>query len=207
MVKKDSSPVTPAKAGTLYSSGSSTVPMAAGLAKNTASGLVKNTASGLVKNTASGLVKNVGSGLVKKNDIEGEAPIGRRTPGATRMDVEKVTHPEDNAIAAADPGTIADPGKTGALTNRMEPPVDRAVSAKEAAISRENSSFATQALLHTATASTDDTDDDGDEPASTKKNKLRGIFRKVSRAFEKTADRDDNGQRKVLIGAFQVALK
>jgi len=89
----------------------------------------------------------------------------------------------------------------------MVPPVDRAVSSKEGAISRENSSFATQALLNNATASKDDNDDYGDEPASTKKNKLRGIFRRVSRVFEKTADRDDNGQRKVLIGAFQVALK
>jgi hypothetical protein len=122
-----------------------------------------------------------------------------RTPGVTRISVEKITHPEDNAIAAAGPGrsadagTIADPVKATALADQV--------------ISRENSSFATQALLHTATASTDDTDNDGDEPASTKKNKLRGIFRKVSRAFEKTADREDNGQRKVLIGAFQVALK
>jgi hypothetical protein len=43
---------------------------------------------------------------------------------------------------------------------------------------------------------------------SSKKSKLRGIFRKVSRVFDKTtnADNDDN-KHGVLIGGFQIALK
>ena len=40
---------------------------------------------------------------------------------------------------------------------------------------------------------------------STKKNKMRGIFRKVSRVFEKTTNVDSD--KPVLIGNFQIALK
>jgi hypothetical protein len=102
---------------------------------------------------------------------------------------QQVTRPEEHSIAAVDPGEIARP-----------------LTAPEEIISKENSSFATQALLNNATTANDD-NNYGAEPASQKKNKLRGIFRRASRVFEKTADRDDDGQRKVLIGAFQFALK
>lgn len=73
-------------------------------------------------------------------------------------------------------------------------------------IPREQSSFATQALLQEAQVQ-----ETGDQLAMTTetsgKNKFRGIFRRVTRAFGKTAERDDDGQREVLISAFQVALK
>jgi anti-sigma factor RsiW len=43
---------------------------------------------------------------------------------------------------------------------------------------------------------------------SIRKTKLRGLFRKVSRVFEKTTSADDtDDKRKVLIGSFQFALK
>lgn len=42
---------------------------------------------------------------------------------------------------------------------------------------------------------------------SAKKNKLRGIFRRVSRVFEKTTNADDGNKRSVAIGSFQIALK
>jgi hypothetical protein len=42
---------------------------------------------------------------------------------------------------------------------------------------------------------------------SAKKNKLRGIFRRVSRVFEKTTNVDDGNRRSVAIGSFQIALK
>ncbi len=73
-------------------------------------------------------------------------------------------------------------------------------------IPKDQSSFATQALLQ---ESQDNAGVDifADAPAPPGKTKLRRIFRKVSRAFGKTADRDDDGQRQVLISAFQVALK
>ncbi|HEY4286179.1 MAG TPA: hypothetical protein VGN00_03680 [Puia sp.] len=70
-------------------------------------------------------------------------------------------------------------------------------------IPKELSSFATQALLEEdnekAVASVP-------EPASSGKNKFRGLFRKVARTFGKTTDRDGEGKREVLISAFQVAV-
>jgi anti-sigma factor RsiW len=77
---------------------------------------------------------------------------------------------------------------------------------QEVGIPREQSSFATQALQN----ETNDPENKlfvSDEPAAPAKLKLRGMFRKVTRAFGKTADRDKDGQRQVLIGAFQFALK
>lgn len=76
-------------------------------------------------------------------------------------------------------------------------------AAQQIKIPKELSSFATQALLEEdnekAIAS-------APEPASSGKNKLRGLFRKVARTFGKTADRDGEGKREVLISAFQVAV-
>jgi hypothetical protein len=83
------------------------------------------------------------------------------------------------------------------------PPV---VSTLAVSIPKDKSSFATQALLK---ESQDNETDNivADAPVPPGKTKLRRIFRRVSRAFGKTADRDDDGQRQVLISAFQVALK
>jgi hypothetical protein len=71
-------------------------------------------------------------------------------------------------------------------------------------IPKEQSSFATQALLQ------EDNEKDiavaASEPASPGKSKLRGLFRKVARTFGKTADRDSEGKREVLISAFQVEV-
>jgi hypothetical protein len=73
-------------------------------------------------------------------------------------------------------------------------------------IPKNQSSFATQALLQET--QTDGTNDmPADAGTTPGKSKFRGIFRKVSRAFGKTADRDSDGQKEVLISAFQVALK
>ena len=65
-----------------------------------------------------------------------------------------------------------------------------------------NASFATQALLSQVSYS-----DDGyqEETASPRKNKLRGIFRKVTRVLEKPAARVDDDNKKVTIGGFQFA--
>lgn len=73
-------------------------------------------------------------------------------------------------------------------------------------IPREQSSFATQALMEQEQE--DSTNNSiADASAAPAKNKLRGLFRKVGRAFGTTAERDGDGQRQVLISAFQVALK
>jgi hypothetical protein len=43
--------------------------------------------------------------------------------------------------------------------------------------------------------------------APEKKNKLRGLFRKVSRVFDKNANADDDNKHGILIGGFSIALK
>jgi hypothetical protein len=73
-------------------------------------------------------------------------------------------------------------------------------------IPKEQSSFATQALLKEAQGEGNGDMADNMPPA-TGKTKLRGLFRRVTRAFGKTAERDDDGQRQVSISVFQVALK
>jgi len=79
-----------------------------------------------------------------------------------------------------------------------------AIAARQVNIPKEQSSFATQALLQ------EDNEKDiavaASEPASPGKSKLRGLFRKVARTFGKTADRDGEGKREVLISAFQVEV-
>jgi hypothetical protein len=78
------------------------------------------------------------------------------------------------------------------------------ITARQVNIPKEQSSFATQALLQ------EDNEKDiavaASEPASSGKSKLRGLFRKVARTFGKTADRDSEGKREVLINAFQVEV-
>lgn len=67
-----------------------------------------------------------------------------------------------------------------------------------------NASFATQALLSQVSYQDDSYPE---ETASPRKNKLRGIFRKVTRVLEKPAAREDDDNKKVTIGGFQFALK
>jgi anti-sigma factor RsiW len=50
-------------------------------------------------------------------------------------------------------------------------------------------------------------DDSQDETTAPRKNKLRGIFRKVTRVLEKTSAREEDDNKKVTIGGFQFALK
>jgi hypothetical protein len=78
--------------------------------------------------------------------------------------------------------------------------------AVQTGIPRDQSSFATQALQEEQAANGRENDFGADEPAAPARTKLRGIFRKVTRAFAKTADRDNDGNRQVLVGAFQVTL-
>jgi len=57
--------------------------------------------------------------------------------------------------------------------------------------------------ISTTTVTEDPTSNDDSE----KKNKLRGIFRRVSRVFNKSNADDDSSKRSVSIGSFQIALK
>jgi hypothetical protein len=112
--------------------------------------------------------------------------------------------PVVSPVSSADTGSRA-VGITATTTpdKREALPV---VNTLAVAIPKDQSSFATQALLK---ESQDNETDNivADAPVPPGKTKLRRIFRRVSRVFGKTADRDDDGQRQVLISAFQVALK
>ncbi len=89
--------------------------------------------------------------------------------------------------------------------NRMIVLTGLADSGDPAPESEANSSFATRAML----ASSDGNPEDGFtmESSSPKKNKLRGLFRKVTRVLEKNTNRDEEDKHTVLIGGFQFALK
>ena len=102
--------------------------------------------------------------------------------------------------ADSDPAGKPDPSKRLALLDPKA--TDR--TGKTPATTVVAGSFATQALLAHTVAYT--TEESPEETASPKKNKLRGIFRKVTRALEKPSSRAEDDDRKVLIGAFQIAL-
>jgi hypothetical protein len=121
---------------------------------------------------------------------------------------------KDRPIAA--PVSTTDSGSTTrdvAITATTKPDTTEAlpvVNTVAVSIPKDQSSFATQALLKESQENAGDNIIAGDESnvsAPPGKTKLRRIFRRVTRAFGKTADRDDDGQRQVLISAFQVALK
>ena len=70
-----------------------------------------------------------------------------------------------------------------------------------------NTTIASHAV-YSSTTNDNTEEDELVTESSDKKTKLRGLFRKVSRVFEKTTSADDpDGKHKVLIGSFQFALK
>ena len=116
-----------------------------------------------------------------------------RTPDRAKVrpaDDDPITGSQNNA-APADRLAVLDPKASTTTTN----------TSTTAAVT---GSFATQALLSRAVAYNEN--ESIEEPAP-RKNKLRGIFRKVTRALEKPSSRAEDDDRKVLIGGFQFALK
>ncbi|HEV2483405.1 MAG TPA: hypothetical protein VGS79_27260 [Puia sp.] len=105
-----------------------------------------------------------------------------------------------NSTATSNPATTLDP-TTPSRTEKAAATLVAAVN-----IPKEQRSFATQALLREAQEEGEGAMADN-MPPTTGKTKLRGLFRRVTRTFGKTADRDDDGQRQVSISVFQVALK
>lgn len=118
------------------------------------------------------------------------------TPTATRKQVGPVkASRETDAVSTFAIGSVP---ATGDLTAIVHPAV-------QTGIPKEQSSFATEALQEAA----NDQRIGGlttNDPAAEGRTRLRGIFRKVARVFGKTADRDSDGNRQVLVGAFQVSL-
>lgn len=105
-----------------------------------------------------------------------------------------------NSTAALNRVTAADP-TTSARTEKAA-----VTSVAVVNIPKEQRSFATQELQNEAREEGDG-DVAANTPSTTGKTKLRGLFRRVTRTFGKTADRDDDGSRQVSISVFQVALK
>jgi len=149
----------------------------------------------------------------KKNVIP-VTPVATAALYPSRKKQKKTEEVKDDP-AAAGTGDIAlaqtvnagHPVNPGHLVNPGQPvnPGHLVTLAVQADIPKEQSSFATQALQH----GTNDADNNNfveADQAAPDKGKFRGLFRKVTRAFGKTADRDKDGQRQVLIGAFQFAI-
>jgi anti-sigma factor RsiW len=92
----------------------------------------------------------------------------------------------------------------GSMTPK-EDPAANVHFAVQTGIPKVQSSFATQALQEEAN---DQRDNNfvTDESAAPGRTALRGIFRKLKRTLGKTAERDSDGNRQVLVGAFQVSL-
>ena len=143
---------------------------------------------------------STGHEQVKKEDRQDLAvnESKKMTPPATAATIDTrpgktIDHPDPVGVAA-----ISAVAAAGDLAVNVHPAV-------ETGIPKGQSSFATQALQEEAN---DERNSNfiSDEPAAPGKARLRGIFRKVTRAFGKTADRDNDGNRQVLVGAFQVSL-
>jgi hypothetical protein len=138
---------------------------------------------------------------VEKKEAQQQDLAGTGDPG-------KLDKPAAILPGTADPEKGArDANPATSLPDRSLPPVGEMTAiahlAVQTGIPKEQSSFATQALQEEAN---DQQNNNfvADEPLA--KSKLRGIFRKVTRVFGKTADRDKDGNRQVLVGAFQFAL-
>lgn len=102
-----------------------------------------------------------------------------------------------------------------AATAKIDKPVQKIIEEKKSEITAPSITSNTGSLVAFAsTSNSEDVDNTGDDKGdfyrdntSTKKNKFRGFFRKVSRAFNKTAHVDNENNDAILIGSFRIALK
>ena len=133
--------------------------------------------------------------VVNSNRDEGSA-VARSTIDPRKEMDQQVSAGTDKRVSTT---SVVDMPVAGSLTSDVH-------FAVQTGIPKDQSSFATQALQEEQAATGRENDFGTDEPAAPARTKLRGIFRKVTRAFAKTADRDNDGNRQVLVGAFQVTL-
>jgi hypothetical protein len=183
---KNIPPVTPAATTALYSSGTRD-------AVGTKPGIQPKTD----KPVLSGRKEKKKS--LPRQDVQEDTSVER----PDNKDLVQQTEPRDPV-----PAKTADITATKVAVTTASIHSSNAVAALQSGIPREESSFATQALQH----ENENHDPENNilvsaESSAPGKGKLRGLLRKVTRTFGKTADRDDDGQREVLIGAFQIALK
>ena len=145
--------------------------------------------------------------LVPNITKEASPLIAERTAPEKQKPAELAT-----IVSDKDPTIISGSNPTGVdnttkrvdnTATHVDNTINTLASVQHVNIPREQSSFATQALLK------EDNENEiiatTSEPAQGK-SKLRGLFRKVARTFGKTADQDGEGRREVLISAFQVAV-
>ncbi|HEX4374285.1 MAG TPA: hypothetical protein VHZ50_13370 [Puia sp.] len=97
-------------------------------------------------------------------------------------------------------------------TAKIDKPVQKVIEEKKSEVAEPSVVSNTAHLVaFTSTDNIDDVDNTGDDKyidnTSTKKSKFRGFFRKVSRAFNKTAHVDNENNDAILIGSFRIALK
>lgn len=155
--------------------------------------------------------------IQKKGDNK-STPTGDKTQVVAKVDPVRPAQADPARPAKVDPARTAKTVDTdlghemavvipNTIDRNTKTPVTLAAAGDQAqhdATGNTNVSFASQALLSQVNYS-----DDGspEETASPRKNKLRGIFRKVTRVLEKSAAREDDDNKKVTIGGFQFALK
>jgi hypothetical protein len=209
---KNISPVTPAAPPALYSSGGRPARSAARAAGSpmgspTVSAITDRAATHpatATRRTTGKPMREKEKVKISEQDIQEEAkPESKDLAQQAEPHDPVQTRPIDIAATRA-----ADISATRAAVTTANVHPGDAVAALQTGIPREESSFATQALQH-ANENNDPENNIlvSDEQAAPGKGKLRGLFRRVTRTFGKTADRDKDGQREVLVGAFQFALK
>jgi anti-sigma factor RsiW len=146
--------------------------------------------------------------------MAGSGKRGERNNSHTGPGNGKDDDPGSRTLAQTDPSVnkrAIDPTPVRIVGNSIDGPAGKALVVTALATDRPNarsegnSSFATQALQNPSNGSPED--GFAMESSSSKKNRLRGIFRKVTRVLEKNTSRDEDDQRSVLIGGFQFALK
>jgi hypothetical protein len=203
---KNISPVTPAATGALYSSGG----QAARPATDRAATHPATSPATAIRLATGKPMKEKEKEKVKTN---GQNVREEREPVSQDLAQQAASRDSVHDPALARPTDItatraADITATRATVTTTNVHSGDAVADIQTGIPREESSFATQALKH----ENENHDPENNILVSAEspvpgKGKLRGLFRKVTRTFGKTADRDDDGQREVLVGAFQISLK
>jgi hypothetical protein len=138
----------------------------------------------------------------KKENSNRENKPGNSLPENNPVEIKKneiarVDHPKNE--------TVAENPVINTISNTVVSKADNTVAA---ATDNKNDepNYARQALQTNNNTNPDDVFYVAN--TSSKKSKLRGIFRKVSRVFDKTANADnDDNKHGILIGSFQIALK
>lgn len=204
--KNDSQPVTPAAPAPLHIQGSDDQNRD-GRRREDQDRYAKNGAgsNGTDPSSTRELAKDDPSKRKEQRQGNDPAPVEKQPQVALRQ--QEVTRPTTVLPTTTDshpanPVLVAEVRPDVTKESLIKPAIQTVAAVN---IPKEQSSFATQALMEEAQADDDSKEMVAAAPAG--KHKLRGLLRKVSRTLGKTADRDEDGQKEVLISAFQVALK